>query len=110
MEYGNPDCACPNPEILQPVRNRDCDPKLGMSYTKLTLKRCGRSKSETARFAFVSKAFPCAVKPTFGRSGLPPPAVLPGSAEALSIDFENVYAALNCNPFESRFVKLSCAE
>jgi hypothetical protein len=51
----------------EPVMNFEVEPKVGTSRTKLALKRCGRSKSETARRLPRSKASPCAVKAAEGR-------------------------------------------
>ena len=50
------------------------------------------------------------MKPAFGTSGLPPPAVLPGSAELVSLEREYVYARLNCTPCDTRFSRLNWTE
>src|SRR5687768_8285619 len=104
---GVPDWAWKKPESDQPLRNGLVEPEVGMSQTKLVLNRCVRSKSDTARLFSRLRESPCAMNPVFGTSGFPPPAVLPGSLDITSIDFEKVYAMLNCRPRDSRFVRLN---
>ena len=53
---------------------------------------------------------PWTAKPTFGTSGLPPPAVLPGSAELVSFDCEYVYERLNWSPLDIRFRRFIWSE